>query len=76
MTLLELKERIDYILIDNPELGRTRVLITTADPSVGARNGVTLSNANMGFDWETGQFRLEPEVPLVRKIQRNRVSEN
>lgn len=43
------------------------VLITLSENSMGARSSSNVKYAGLGFDWEHGQFRIEPEKSLVRK---------
>jgi hypothetical protein len=50
---------------ENPK--EISVLINLKEPSIGARTSSAVKCANMGFDWEHGQFRIEPEKHLVRK---------
>ena len=42
------------------------VIITLSNNSVGARGGCDAKYAGMGFDWEHGQFRIEPSDRLVK----------
>lgn len=67
MNLLEFKNIIDsrYSHCKNPE--EVKVLITTADPSVGPRASCDISSIRIGFDWERNQLRLEPAIRLVRE---------
>ena len=65
MTLAQLKESIDYALL-NGHSGDESVLITLKEPSIGPRASVVVSSASCGFDWEHYQFRIEPEVPLKK----------
>lgn len=43
------------------------VLITLSDSSVGARASIGVTHADIGMDWEAGEFRIEPMEPLVLK---------
>ena len=63
MTLRELKNSVDFALAHGCT-GEEEVLITLATQSVGARASARVSSANNGFDWEHGQFRIEPEISL------------
>lgn len=68
MTLNELKQAIEGARIfphESPD--EIEVIITLQEPSMGPRAGVSLKHAIMGFDWEAGQFRLQPEDALARK---------
>lgn len=67
MTLTELRDSVNHALdqrrfwhdTDDPE-----VVITLANPSVGARASTKVKYVGMGSDWEHGQFRIEPEQRL------------
>lgn len=63
MELSELKDAVDFALAHGCD-GESEVLITLANPSVGGRASAKVANANPGFDWEHGQFRIEPALPL------------
>lgn len=67
MNLKELKTYIDniYNSCRNPE--NISILITLCEGSIGPRASAGVKNMHLGFDWEHGQFRIEPEIPLVRK---------
>ncbi len=70
MNLKELKTIIDFTLEhlqphQNPE--EIDVLITLSETSIGSRASSAIKYAGMGFDWEHGQFRLEPVKQLVCK---------
>lgn len=70
MNLDELKTTVDYTINDlsNKEDAKNiPVLITLSEGSIGARASSTINDVNMGFDWEHGQFRIEPSRKLVRK---------
>ena len=41
------------------------VLISLQQASIGARASSHVVCANMGIDWENGQFRIEPAKPLA-----------
>ena len=43
------------------------VLVTTAEPSMGARASAKVTHTGMGFDWENGQFRIATDRELVSK---------
>ena len=69
MNLKELKNIVDFAIENlqhhqNPE--EISVLITLSESSVGSRASSTIKYVGMGFDWEHGQFRIEP-VTLVSK---------
>lgn len=67
MTLKELKTAIDAALRfeHNPE--NINVVISTELPYItcGQRPGVEVRYAGMGFDWEAGQFRIEPKEKVM-----------
>jgi len=48
-------------------LGSCSVYVTLKEPSIGARASVPISSIISGFDWESGQIRIEPEKDLIRK---------
>ena len=75
MKLSDLKRIIDTIYeevvngyrtdgVNNPD--EVDVLITTEDLSIGRRGNVGIKAINLGFDWETGELRIEPVVPIKR----------
>ena len=64
MTLTELRDSVNHALdhwrnSDDPE-----VVITLSNPSVGPRASCGVLNATLGFDWEYGQFRIQPQENL------------
>ena len=67
MTLRELKNAIDTALQfeKNPE--NIDVVITTKLPfaTCGQRPCVGVRHVGIGFDWEQGQFRIEPKEKLM-----------
>ena len=66
MNLERLKEIVDfYYNKRNGELPKDiQVLITLKDPSIGGRAYSTIENISMGFDWEAGELRIEPQKHL------------
>lgn len=42
------------------------VLITLHENSIGARASCGITGGHLGIDWETNQFRIEPEIFLVK----------
>jgi len=42
------------------------VLITLSENSIGGRASCSIKYACLGFDWEHGQFRIEPTKNLVK----------
>ena len=73
MNLLELKQVVDTMLgyVDNPE--EITVYITTSEPSIGSRSKTGVRGVHLGFDWEMGQCRIEPEEFLVKDVERERI---
>lgn len=70
MNLVELKTIIDFTienLHDYQDAGKIPVLITLSESSIGARASSEVIYANLGFDWEHGQFRIQPIKKLVTK---------
>ena len=67
MTLKELRESIDLALSFQHDSEKNEVVITLVEPSVGGRANSKVRCAVNGFDWEKGQFRIEPVEELVRK---------
>jgi len=70
MNLKELKTVVDSEInnlhsYEKPE--DIPVLVTLSETSIGSRAASGIKYAGMGFDWEQGQFRLEPVMKLVRK---------
>lgn len=70
MNLEELKYIVDRTIehlhdYENPK--EIPVLITLSENSIGSRASCEVSFVGMGFDWEHGQFRIEPSKSLVRK---------
>ena len=70
MNLLELKQNIEFTIKHLNEWDKAEdisVLITLSESSMGSRASEKVKYVGMGIDWEHGQFRLEPEKPLVHK---------
>ena len=70
MNLEELKENIDSTIrhlndYENPK--NIMVLISLEESSMGGRASSGVNCVGMGFDWENGQFRIEPTKSLVNK---------
>jgi YHS domain-containing protein len=69
INLSELKRIVDYTIehldYDKPE--DIPVLITLKESSLGSRAASAVKYIGMGFDWESGQFRIEPVKELVTK---------
>ncbi len=67
ITVKELKDTIDAILLNKRVEPDSPVLITLAEKSIGPTASCSVCSASVGFDWEHGQFRLEPSKSLVTK---------
>ena len=68
MKLLELKQSVDFAvenLRDYQSPSDISVLITTNDRSVGGKACSGVRSVDMGFDWEDGQFRIEPSSYII-----------
>lgn len=51
---------------DNEEILDGFVLVSLSDESIGPRASSTVGSVGIGFDWEDGQFRIEPSTPVER----------
>lgn len=49
--------------------GDVHVIVSTDDPSVGSRAFVEICSIMEGFDWETGQIRIETKEHVVSKMK-------
>jgi hypothetical protein len=69
LNLEEFKIIVDHTVdnLHHKKANEVPVLITLSESSMGARASSNVKYANMGFDWEHGQFRIEPDISLVRK---------
>ena len=70
MNLQQLKAIVDFTVENLPKYINPEdilVCITLSESSIGSRAFSGITYANMGIDWESSQFRLEPEKRLVRK---------
>lgn len=67
MTLAKLKKIVDFSVKHERNPEEVEVVINVKLPYVtcGSRPGVSIKHAGMGFDWEAGQFRIEPENKLI-----------
>ena len=70
MTLLRLKQIIDSTIsglreYEDPDKIPVLLTISSIHPVIGSEPSCGIRWAGMGFDWEHGQFRLYPSVPLV-----------
>jgi hypothetical protein len=66
ITLGKLRAITERLLMDgvSPD---APVLVSTEDGSIGPRGFSAVCAMNPGFDWETGQVRIETIDPLVKK---------
>jgi hypothetical protein len=69
MKLKELKSKIDFIFNSRrqSDFDELEVCLSIAKPSIGPRATIAINNANIGIDWNGGQFILSPEVPVIEK---------
>lgn len=67
MKLSELKRVVDFSVGLWRDEKDPEVLITLANNSIGGRAATSVQHVGMGFDWESGQFRIEPEQRLYRE---------
>lgn len=71
-------ERLRDILNDiansaNWELYKNSLVVISVEDfrnTVGSRPYTKVRSVGMGFDWETGQFRIEPENKLMEVSKR------
>lgn len=70
MKLLQLIDAINLALKYEKHPENIDVVIDISLPCItyGARPYEEVSLANMGFDWEAGQFRITPKETLMRVI--------
>lgn len=66
LNLRELKEYVEF-LYEHGCTGEEPVLITLSQNSVGSRASTGITHITEGFDWESGQIRIEPEEKLLKK---------
>jgi len=67
MTLVELKKFVDFAVEHSDKPEDIKVVITLANPSVGSRAYSEINYVGLGFDYEHGQFRIEPEDKLRKE---------
>jgi len=72
MTLGELRQHIDNILIDDPSKNDLRVVISTNNDSVGPSSSANIVMLHEGFDWDSGTVFIHPEYMLVKDNGRTR----
>lgn len=75
MELKDFNKQVSEATLSNPD---ANVLITLHENSIGSRASCNIIGGYLGFDWETNQFRIEPEIFLVkntltRDIPRNKI---
>jgi hypothetical protein len=67
MTLRELHKTAEFYISQLRDYEEDpHVLITLEEPSIGSRASTGVQHASMGFDWEHGQFRIQPAEKLCR----------
>lgn len=69
-SLEEFKNEIDSVYDNvkkhsNPK--EIQILITTSENTVGARSCCKIDGVSIGFDFESGQVRIEPSIPLLKE---------
>ena len=67
MTLTELRDSVNHALDHWRDSDDPEVVITLSNPSVGPRASCGVIYAALGFDWEYGQFRIQPQENLRRE---------
>lgn len=67
MNLLKLKQIVDLSFNTTHEPESVSVVITTCGESVGAREFSDVSFVGLGFDYEHGQLRIEPNDKLYKE---------
>lgn len=68
MKLIDLWNIINETLKESPTAADCEVTIPVSGESgIGAHPSVKVRCAGKGFDWDSGQFMLQPEVPLYKK---------
>jgi len=70
MTLTDLKHTIDTLSLQHRDPDLQVVIDISGEYSMGARPSVPVKFVYSGIDWEDGQLRIQPEVPLYRSSRR------
>ena len=71
MKLIDLKNRIDAQIKAMPRCDDANVVIPIAgERSMGGRASVSVVNAGIGIDWDSGKFFLQPESEVFRTPQK------
>lgn len=65
LTLKKLYENCKHFL-DNGLDENTPIYVTTSDNSIGGRAYVTIQSIHNGFDWESGQIRIETNEKILK----------
>lgn len=72
MTLKELKEKIDWFIMQNPDYGELEVCIPNNKPGFSGGTPCTyVLNASKGIDWDSDKFIIYPEVRMSELKQEN-----
>ena len=69
MNLKQLKERVDFLYKQSRNPREDIVYITTSEHSIGGRAKCGIKNISLGFDWESHQVRIDPEVNLYKEVK-------
>ncbi|MDP1712202.1 MAG: hypothetical protein Q8K86_07075 [Candidatus Nanopelagicaceae bacterium] len=64
---LTIRELLEVLKTTSEKHLDDRIYVTLSIPAQGPRAWALIVSAHHGFDWEHGQFRLEPQFPLVPK---------
>jgi hypothetical protein len=75
LTLLELKELVDYHLKDDPESANKPVRLLVNEPSIGAHATVDVVDAGIGIDWDSNYFSITAKEPVCRKTEKEEMFE-
>lgn len=67
LSLLDLKRIVDTACLKECQPESIPVLIDLNEPLIGARASERIVAASMGFDWESGEFRLSPKRNLIHE---------
>lgn len=64
MDIRDLKEIVDQTLDGNPD-SKFKVCIPNNKSGFGGTSVTYIEYANIGFDWDSGKFILEPENKMI-----------